>query len=52
MLIVEDPTVCRTAVKVLFSCFGLCLSAVLDSLSHVHLSPYPFLLTGNHLNIN
>ena len=36
MLIVEDPTVtvkCRTAIKVLFLYFNLCLSVMLNSLS-------------------
>jgi hypothetical protein len=34
----------RTAIKVMFLYFNLCLGEMLDSLSHHHLHPYPFLL--------
>ena len=47
VFILEEPTVtvkCRTAIKVMFLCFIVCLCLILDSVSYVHLHPHPFLL--------
>jgi len=47
MLIIEDPTVtvtCRTAIKVLFLYFILCLTVMLDSLFDIHVYPFSLIV--------
>ena len=57
ILIVEDPTVtvkCRTAIKVMFIYFNLCVSVMLNSLSYLFTSilqnVYNFLLNVKKCN--